>query len=139
MRQGLAHLFVFLWIAAGIAVWVWFITNGGWSQDSAPLWWWIVTAVVVISGLALFSSGRRERSSTTSILGWFRELPPALQPVGAVATLNMILFVGVGLPSLIVAFLVWGNTAGRIIGAALLVVWLLLCGTEVHRARSRRA
>jgi hypothetical protein len=132
------HLLVYLWIAAGVAVAVSFMINGGWTQTT-PFWWWILTAAVVASGVALFGSGRRERNTSASLFSWFRELPPILRPLGAWATLNTILFLGIGLPSLAVAFLVWGNTAGRVIGAGLVLVWLPLCVSEVRRGRSRRA
>jgi hypothetical protein len=138
MRQALIHLLVFLWIAAGVTVAVSFMINGGWTQTT-PVWWWILTSAVVVSGMALFGAGRRERIASASLFSWFRELPPILRPFGAWATLNAILFLGIVLPLLIVAFLVWGNAAGRVIGAGLLIVWLLLCDSEVRRGRTRRA
>ena len=134
-KQPLSHVLIFLWIAAGLAVPVSFMINGGWSAEP-PLWWWILTVAVVISGAALSASGRRKRYGAGSSLSFWRELPPILQPLGVWGTFQLVLFVGFVLPSLALAFLVWGNAAGRIIGAGLVLLWLWLCNHS--RRHSRR-
>ena len=89
----------------------------------------------MVPGLALFVLWRRDRDYPGRWIGWWRGLPVILRPVGGLATVMSVMFIGVVLPALGVVFLVEGNLAGKLIGAGVLGLSLVFLGLFFRRRK----
>jgi hypothetical protein len=130
-RAPVAFTFV---LVMPVVVIVTFWGNGGWSQDSAPVWWWVLASVS--AGLAIANSWTRHRDRLKGVE------PPATREDAPAAlrvwwlfgeTLVYVLWLG-----LAIALVVLGSALGLIIGAVLLLAFLTIAARLArHRVSSR--